>query len=91
MNEVRLKEHYKDLVDSNDKNRLNQEEYKIREKIKFLLNDIATWENNIGFFSTSSKENPLIKQIRDKISKASAQVDKLKAELKIISSIKNNQ
>lgn len=91
MNEVRLKEHYKDLVDSNDKNRLNQEEYKIREKIKFLLNDIATWENNIGFFSSSSKENPLIKQIRDKITKASAQVDKLKAELKIISSLKNNQ
>lgn len=87
MNESRLKEHYQDMSGMPDAEyRLRGEEKKVREKIRFIKNEIATLENNIGFFSqgNSKSENPLVKQIREKIEQANGRLNRLTAELKVI-------
>jgi hypothetical protein len=89
MSEARLKEHYDELSKMHDAgDRLKNEERRVREKIKFLRGDIETLENNIGFFrqgnSKGKSDNPFIKQIEDKISKANGQLERLERELKVL-------
>lgn len=85
MKEGQLHEHYMELSQSPDGvHRLQQEERRVKEKIRFLKNDVETLENNIGFFSNSKTAGPLIKGITDKITKANDQVERLQKELKAI-------
>ncbi len=91
MSEARLKEHYEELAKMPDANmKLKNEERRVREKIKFLRGDIETLENNIGFFrqgNTKGSSNPFVKQIEEKINKASGQLARLERELKVIRSL----
>lgn len=85
MNESRLREHYSAISGSADApERLNQEARKLKERIRMLETEVQTWENNLGFFSKSSKNNPMVAQMEEKISKGNAQIERLRAELKII-------
>jgi len=89
MSEVRLKDHFKDMAELPDgERRLQQEEKRIRDRIRFIKNDLETLENNIGFFSNSKSAGGLIKGIQDKIDKSNGQIDRLKKELSIIKSYK---
>lgn len=85
MKEGQLQEHYGELATSADgKKRLQAEERRVKEKLRFLKNDIETLENNIGFFSNSKTAGPLIKGIKDKIARANEQMDRLQKELDTI-------
>ena len=54
---------------------------RIRQKIGELENQIATLENNIGFFHNPSRENPLLKDTFQKIDDHRAQLESLRTEL----------
>jgi superoxide dismutase len=66
---------------------VKQEEIKIKEKIRFLEGEIATWENNIEFFARSKNAEKLKQEIQSKIDKSNGQIDRLKKELKEIKSL----
>ncbi len=85
MSEARAMEHYQELADMPDGDKkLQGEERRIREKIRFLKTEVETLENNIGFFSNSKTAGALIKGIQDKIQKANSQMERLNKELKAI-------
>jgi hypothetical protein len=64
--------------------RLAKERFGIENKIKKLKEDVALWENNIGFFSNSKQSELLKQEFQNKIDKAKREIDTLKAKLKIL-------
>jgi hypothetical protein len=87
MSEARLKDHYEEISKlPNFKGKLKDEERKVRDKIKFLRNDVETLENNMGFFKQGNLKgnNPFAKQVEEKIKKANGQLERLERELKVI-------
>lgn len=52
-------------------NAMNREEDKLRYQIEALEEEIARYENNLGFFSMGNKnaKNPLMKDVEEKIKK----------------------
>lgn len=85
MNEIRQKEHYEELASLPEgKKKLQNEERRLRDRIRLLKSDIETLENNIGFFSNSKNASPLIAGIKDKIEKANGMIEKLEKELKLL-------
>lgn len=92
MSEARLKDHYEEISKLPDfKGKMREDERKVRDKIKFLRNDITTLENNMGFFKqgNSKGNNPFAKQVEDKIKKANGQLERLERELKVIRNYAN--
>ena len=67
--------------------RLEKKEFSIRRKVGSLENDIALWNNNLGFFANSKNADAVKKEFDDKISKATEELNKLKAQLRMIRSI----
>lgn len=60
------------------------ERNKISGKIKQLETDIALWENNIGFFSTSKTSGAIVEEIQEKIEKGKENLKLLQEKLKVI-------
>ena len=54
----------------------------LMEKYRTLQQDIATYENNIGFFSASKNSEPLIKQMQERIDKAKAELKELEQKIR---------
>lgn len=52
------------------------------EKYHALQQDIATYENNIGFFSASKNSAPLIKQMQERIEQAKAELKELESQIR---------
>ncbi len=67
--------------------RLEKKEFSIRRKVGSLENDIALWNNNLGFFANSKNADAVKKEFDDKINKATEELNKLKAQLKMIRSV----
>lgn len=85
-----IKEHYANLsqLPSGDQ-KLKDEAYKIKKKMTFLSSEIATLENNMEFFGRSKGAQKLKDEISTKIEKTKEQLNRLKAELKVIKSVKD--
>lgn len=66
------------------RDQLYRERTHIQDRIKKLQSEINTLENNIGFFSKSKGAQSLVGEYQQKIDAAKAEVDKLKAQLKMI-------
>jgi hypothetical protein len=49
--------------------KVDDEQLFVRKKIDEINKEIQQLENNIGFFSNTSGDNPLLKNVRDNISK----------------------
>lgn len=82
LEEIKFAENIEALKKSPDSDFLiNKEMGKIQNQIEKLNDDIKVWENNIGFFSSSSKSESLLKNVRDKIEKAKAKVAFLKKKM----------
>jgi hypothetical protein len=64
--------------------KLGKERTHINNKIKKLKEDIAVWENNIGFFSGSKQSDILKKEFESKIEKAKKEVESFEARLKLL-------
>ncbi|MBI5219401.1 MAG: DUF349 domain-containing protein [Bacteroidia bacterium] len=69
------------------KDKIYLERNKIYDKIKTLENDLNLWENNIGFFAKSKNAESMIRDFKDKIEKAKAEIRQLKEKLRLIDSI----
>ncbi|MBO4567196.1 MAG: DUF349 domain-containing protein [Bacteroidales bacterium] len=54
----------------------------LMDKYRALQQDVATYENNIGFFSASKNSEPLIKQMQDRIEKAKAELKELEQKIR---------
>ena len=69
----KFRNHISNLKQSGDK-RLRYERERLYGKVKQLEADIATLENNIGFFAGSKNAESLIGEVRIKIAKAKAEM-----------------
>jgi len=82
LEEIKFAENIEMLKKSPDSEFLIQKEMgKVQNQIDKLNDDIKVWENNIGFFSSSSKSESLMKNITDKIDRAKAKVEFLKKKM----------
>ena len=52
------------------------------EKYHSLQQEIATYENNIGFFSASKNSAPLIKQMEERIEQAKSELKELESQIR---------
>jgi hypothetical protein len=69
---------------------LAKREQQIRKKISQLEDEIATLNNNLGFFESSNKIDSLRASFETKIKKAEAQLKSLKNQLKMIRKMQRN-
>jgi len=89
LREMKETSHFEAMLNSpNGDQKIKREERFLIDKIRGLRNDIYTWENNLGFFSkgNSKSENPMIKQIQDKIDQANKNLEQLDRKLKTVRS-----
>lgn len=54
----------------------------LMRKYNALQQDIVTYENNIGFFSNSRNSEPLVLQMKERISKAKAELKKIEEQIR---------
>jgi hypothetical protein len=71
------------LTMSNYEDKIIIERNKIVNKIRQLESDIALWENNVGFFS-SSKNSNVVSEIEEKIERGKNNLSILNEKLNII-------
>lgn len=77
------KEHYSQILSlPKGASRLQMEEQKLKQKIKFVQDEIAQMENNMSFFALSKGAQTLFKDIEAKIEKSKGQLERLKIDLK---------
>lgn len=67
---------------------VKSEQQAIKNRIVELQNDIAQYENNLGFFINAKPDNPLLKEVKSKINKLKNEVDDLKLKLKMLAQAK---
>jgi hypothetical protein len=85
-----MKDHYENLAQlPSGKQKLSDEEFKLKKKMKFLSGEISTLENNMEFFGRSKGAQKLKDEIAGKIEKTKDQLARLKAELKVIQQLKS--
>ena len=72
----------------NTKPQLSERE-KLIQKYHTLQQDIATYENNIGFFSMSKNSEALIKQMQQRIDQAKAELETLSEQIKKLNESEN--
>lgn len=72
------------MSSQNAEDLLYKERDRIRKKISKVNDEIIQLENNLGFFGKGSDNNPMVIDVKKKIDKAKAELDKLKATLKQI-------
>ena len=77
------KEHYSQILSlPKGASRLQMEEQKLKQKIKFVQDEIAQMENNMSFFALSKGAQTLFKDIEAKIEKSKGQLERLKIDLR---------
>lgn len=69
---------------SNSKNFVNNEKMELLDKLEKLRSDLNTWENNLGFFSTSMQADLLKSEFEKKMQHARQQIALLEAKLRIL-------
>ncbi len=62
-------------------NQLTDKARKIKNQIADLEAEVVKMENNLGFFSNSSRENPLLKETFEKIDEKKSQIETMKQSL----------
>ena len=63
---------------------ISKERNNLLTKIKKIKDDVALWENNIGFFSASKQTEVLRKEFEKKIEKAKREIRSFEEKLKIL-------
>ena len=75
----------------NDPERLDKEFQSVRNNLSNLKAELTQLENNLEFFSNSSSENPLYKNVEKQILSCQNKIDKTKEEYIRLKQIKNAQ
>lgn len=81
----RFRSKVSDMKNSGDK-RLRFERDRLYGKVRQLESDIATLENNIGFFSRSKNAESMIREVEQKIAKAKQEMADTIEKIKLIDS-----
>jgi hypothetical protein len=68
----------------NAEKKLYKKEENIRKRIKSLEDELATLNNNLGFFANSKQANQFRASFEEKIERATQEIQNLKAQLKAI-------
>ncbi len=79
----RFKEKVSTMRDQGDK-RLRSERERLYNKVRQIESDIATLENNIGFFGNSKGAESLIADVRTKIERAKAEKKQIVEKIQLI-------
>ena len=91
MRHDRERENFELLASSpNGAQKLYREEKILQERIKGMKKDIETWDNNLGFFKSSSAKNPMADQINSKIEIAKKHILDLEEKLKVLKDLKQS-
>ena len=74
------------IEDSSDKSahKLFRERDKLKKDLEFLRSEILTFENNIGFFSSSLKADKLIKDMEKKIANLKSERELIMKKIEVI-------
>lgn len=76
------------LDEQNGRDKITHERNKLITKLKQLEQDIVQLENNIGFFTTKSKQTDrLVNDVNEKIKNARANIDMINLKLDIIDAL----
>jgi len=75
----------------NDPNKLQKELNEIKSSLSKLKTERTQLENNLEFFSHSSSENPLYKNVEKQIKSCQTKIDKTQEEYIRLKQIKNAQ
>lgn len=67
--------------------RLKKERNYLFSKISKIKEDVALWENNIGFFSNSKQSDVLRKEFEHKIEKAKKEIEDCQDKMKLLNEI----
>lgn len=62
----------------------------IRKKIDEIKNDILQLENNLQFFSNASEDNPMVKDVVNRVEGHKKSLETWKAKLKKLNIMENN-
>ncbi|MDP3453271.1 MAG: DUF349 domain-containing protein [Bacteroidales bacterium] len=82
---VRFRKHIKDLQSSTKGDRgIKVERDKLLQKFRQIEQDIALWENNMGFFAKSKNAESILSDIEKKISKAKEEMGQIEEKIKLI-------
>lgn len=95
MEEVR-RDNYRNRIDNilNDPNSdklLDKEKRFLTNKLSQLKEDIAIWENNLGFFANSKNADLLKAEFSKKIEAAKAEVKDLEYKIKMMNQTKDKE
>ncbi|MDD3691628.1 MAG: DUF349 domain-containing protein [Bacteroidales bacterium] len=86
---IHYQEHIKNILD--DKNAsegIRREKRVLQNKISKLKEDVALWENNLGFFASSKNADLLKAEFEKKIIKAKDEIQEIESKLKLLKDIK---
>jgi len=82
---VRFRKHIKEVKTSPKGDRgIKFERDKLFQKFRNLEQDVALWENNMGFFAKSKNADNIISDMENKISKAKEEMAQLEEKIKLI-------
>ena len=82
---VRFRKHIKELQDSSKGERgIKVERDKLLQKFRQLEQDIALWENNMGFFTKSKNADSILSDIEKKIARAREELTQIEEKIKLI-------
>ncbi len=83
----RKMEHFREKIQRTENtSTLLHERDKLYKRLKQLESDIQLWENNIGFFAKSKNADDMVRDVRNKIEKARADMAELIEKIKLIDS-----
>ncbi|OJV17853.1 MAG: hypothetical protein BGO30_07870 [Bacteroidetes bacterium 41-46] len=81
----RYKKHIKELQSSGRGDRgIRSERDKLVQKFRQMENDIAVWENNMGFFAKSKNADALLMELDKKIARAKEELAQIEEKIKVI-------
>ena len=78
---MRFKNNMDSFVEANDTRKIENEAYFIRKKIDELTKEVKLLENNLGFFSNASPDNPMVKNVYKNIERHQEDLDLWKEKL----------
>lgn len=73
----------------NGAKRFRNQEVAVRNKISHIENDVALWQNNLAFFANSKAADKMKAEYQGKIEQAKKEIQRLKEQLKVITSIED--
>lgn len=84
---MRFKNNIAALLDAKDTRKVENEAFFIRKKIDEITKEIKLLENNLGFFSNASPDNPMVKGVYKNIAKQQEDLDIWKQKLNYLRSV----